>query len=234
MDFDVYCDESHTDVLCSKLSTAKYLIIGSLWLRTDNRSACKAGLHQLRKRHGIKSAEFKWQKVSPNKLDFYIDLIDWFFAQDTAVRFRCIAVDRQHVDLVKFHDSDQELAFYKFYYQLLHHWILDFNSYRVFCDFKSNRQHDRLPVLRDCLESSNLSSKIQSVQSVRSSDSVLLQLADILTGAASAKLNERLRKDSAKETVVERIEQRLGGEITHTWMNEPKFNVFVINLQGGW
>ncbi len=234
MEFDVYCDESHTDVLCSHSTHAKYLIIGSLWLRTDGRDSCKSGLHQLREKHDIRRAEVKWQKVSPNKLGFYIDLIDWFFTQGTSVRFRCIAVDRQHVNLVKFHDNDHELAFYKFYYQVLHHWILDFNQYNIFCDHKSNRDGQRLPVLSTCLNNSNLSSEIQRVQAIRSSDSVLLQLADVLTGAVSAKLNGSLKSDGAKQSVVDRLEQRLGRAIGHTWMNEPKFNVFVINLQGGW
>jgi len=57
------------------------------------------------------------------------------------MRFRCIAVDREQVNLA-LHQNDGELGFYKFYYQLLHHWILD-NEYRIFCDLKTNRGRRR-------------------------------------------------------------------------------------------
>lgn len=80
--------------------------------------------------------------MSPNRRDFYVELIDLFFAYGDNLRFRCIAVDRTQLNLA-LHDNDGELGFYKFYYQLLHHWILDFNSYRIFCDVKSNRDPKR-------------------------------------------------------------------------------------------
>ena len=35
-------------------------------------------------------------------------------------------INKNDVDLYKYHQNDQELGFYKFYYQVLHHWIFDF------------------------------------------------------------------------------------------------------------
>jgi len=160
--------------------------------------------------------------------------VQWFLDQGHHLRFRCIAVDHKQANLLKFHENDQELAFYKFYYQLLHHWILDFNEYAIFCDFKSNREGDRLEVLRRCLDYSNLSSQIRRVQAVRSSESVLLQLADVLTGAASARLNDKVTAGGAKEAVVATLETGLERRIQRTVHAEQKFNVFQINLRGGW
>ena len=233
MKFDIYCDESRPDLLSSKNPTSKFMTIGSLWLKTDDRSTYKNGIHNLRNKHQI-GGEFKWQKVSPSKLPFYLELVDWFYKQGDSLRFRCIAVEHNKVNLMHYHENDQELGFYKFYYQLLHHWILDFNEYAVFCDFKSNRRRDRLHVLRRCLEMSNLSSSIVNVQAVRSSESVLTQLADVLTGAAAARLNETLIEGGAKEKLATRLEEHLKKKIGHTWKSEQKFNVFVIDLQGGW
>lgn len=233
MKFDVYCDESHPDLLGSKRSPFQVLVIGGLWLAKQDRNRFKQTIHELRNKHKI-GGEFKWQKVSPSRQAFYNELIDWFFEQGDNLRFRCIAVERQKVNLLKYHDSDQELGFYKFYYQMLHHWILDCNEYAVFCDFKSNREPDRLHVLQRCLETTNLSSHITSVQSIRSKESVLVQLADVLTGAVASKLNNALRPGGAKSVLVSKIEAGLKRTIGRTIKGEQKFNVFVIDLRGGW
>jgi hypothetical protein len=34
--------------------------------------------------------------------------------------------------------------------------------------------------------------------------------------------------------LIHHVEQYLGGEIAHTFKSEEKFNVFKINLTGGW
>lgn len=176
--------------------------------------------------------EFKWQNVSASRLSYYSAIVDWFATQ-ADLRFRCIAVDREKVDLVRFHKADAELGFYKFYYQLLHHWILDYNDYSVFCDAKANRSRLRLPDLERCLNFSNLSSRVR-VQAIRSEESVLIQLADVLTGAASSTLNRTLHVGSARSRVVERLENALGRRIAPTSRGEQKFNVFQINFDGGW
>lgn len=233
MKFDVYCDESRPDLFCSKKPLANFVVIGSLWLQTEDRQKSKDAIHALRNRYKV-GGEFKWQKVSPSKSEFYLRLVDFFFDQGDRMRFRCIAVDRNKINLLHYHENDQELGFYKFYYQMLHHWILDCNDYGVFCDFKLNREMQRLPDLHRCLRYANLSSTISKVQATRSEESVLIQLADVLTGAASARINRSLREGTAKESLVRHIEDKLGRAIAHTWRSEQKFNVFDINPGGGW
>ncbi len=233
MNFDVYCDEARPDLLSSQKPQAKYMLIGSLWLEADNREKYKSDIHLLRDKYQI-GGEFKWQKASPSRFEFYRELIDWFYAQDEKLRFRCIAVDHEKVNLFHYHQSDQELGFYKFYYQMLHHWIMDFNDYTIFCDYKTNRHRNRLHVLKSCLASSNLSSSVSNVQAIKSRESVLMQLTDVLTGAASSRLNGLLKKTSTKLQIIKHLEQNLGRRIQHTSRSEQKFNVFVIDLQGGW
>ena len=233
MDFEVYCDESRPDLFASAHPAAQYMVIGSLWLPSDSREEVKKAIHALRDKHKI-GGEFKWQKISPSRETFYLELSDYFLELGDQLRFRCIAVDHAKVNLVHYHDNDQELGFYKFYYQMLRHWLDDFNEYAVFCDCKRNRDPQRLRVLQRCLDASILSSTISYVQAVRSDESVLIQLADVLTGMASARLNQSLGTDSAKKRLVEHFESRLGRTIRHTFKAEQKYNVFIINLQGGW
>ncbi len=232
MKFEVYCDEANPDVLTSANPRARYLMIGSLWLPEELRNEIKARIGALRQWHQA-WGEIKWSKVSPNRKDFYLELIDLFVGYGDNLRFRCIAVDRTQLNLA-FHDNDGELGFYKFYYQLLHHWVLDFNTYRVFCDIKSNRDPKRLHVLMQCLSRANLTSNINSVQSLPSHEVVLIQLCDLLLGAASSRINETLRDGTAKSALVNRLESALGRSLAPTHKMEEKFNIFKIRLQGGW
>ncbi len=233
MEIDVYCDESHPDLFASRDSVFSYLVIGGIWAARDNRSRFKAELHELRDKHHY-GGEFKWQKASGSKVEFYLDLVEWFFAQGDELRYRCVVVDKRRVDLARYHDGDQELGFYKFYYQLLKHWIRPGNAYQVFVDFKTNRRRDRLWDLRQCIEHACVESTIPLVQAVRSEESVLIQMADFLTGAVSASLNESVEGSASKWRLITEIEAKIGGGIRATGQWEKKFNVFVIQPHGGW
>lgn len=233
MKFEVYCDETLPDVLTSAHPSGRYLMIGSLWLPADLREDAKARIAELRQRHGV-HGEMKWRKISPSKLDFYTALIDLFMSFGLDLRFRCIAVEHQAMNL-GLHNGDAELGFYKFYYQVLHHWILDQNEYTVFCDLKQNRDRTRLQTLQRVLNYSNRTSIIRDVQSLPSSEVVLLQLSDVLLGAASARLNAREDLGAAKEAVIAHLERRLNrAKLGPTHKSEEKFNIFRIRLGGGW
>ena len=232
MNFDVYCDESGPELLHSKSPKGRYLVIGSLWMPETLRAEGKAALHALRDRHSIGS-EFKWRKVSPSKLGFYREVVDWFWTSGPDVRFRAIVVDRTKVDLVTFHDSDSELGFYKFYYQLLWHWTRECNQYRVFCDHKQNRLPGRLKTLATCLNRANLASKVV-VQATRSEESVFIQLCDVLTGLTQARFNGPERLGPAKMDLLGHLEAKLTHPLRATPLAEQKFNVFEIQPGGGW
>jgi len=232
MKFEVYCDETLPDLFTSQHPQARYLMIGSLWLPADLRETAKDRIAELRQRHGV-HGEMKWRKVSPSKLQFYTDLIDLFMSFGLDLRFRCIAVDREAMNL-DLHDGDAELGFYKFYYQVLHHWILDLNEYTIFCDLKHNRDRTRLATLRRVLNNANRTSIIRDVQSLPSPEVVLLQLCDVLLGAASARINALSDLGLAKKSVIAHLESRLGRRLGPTHKAEEKFNIFRIRLGGGW
>ncbi|MCP4697228.1 MAG: DUF3800 domain-containing protein [Gammaproteobacteria bacterium] len=233
MKFEVYCDESFPDLFTSKKRCSGYLLIGSLWLPADLRSEVKEKIQMFRRQNAT-WGEIKWTKISPSRIEFYCSLIDLFESYGQDMRFRCIAIDNQHFD-IGLRQGDAELGFYKYYYQLLHHWILDCNEYAIFCDTKTNRDPKRFQVLQKCLNNTNLLSRVNNVQALPSSQLALMQLCDILLGAASSRLNQRLTSGSAKETLVKRLESRLEiDELAPTQKYEQKFNIFHIRMQGGW
>ncbi len=232
MDFEIYCDENHPDLFTSAKPRAEYLMIGSLWLPCGIRNEIKQKIWSLRKGHNI-WGEIKWSKIGKGSLPFYKSLVDLFESYGEQLRFRCIAVRHREFDSC-WHGDDNELGFYKFYYQVLHHWILDFNSYRIFCDIKTNRDLGRLHTLKSCLKCSNISADIKDIQALPSKQVTLIQLSDLLLGIASARINNTLRKDSPKAELVSHLEERMNRKVAPTQRYEHKFNVFKINLQGGW
>ena len=231
MDFEIYCDESGHEALIQK-EAHPYVVIGGIWIPADQRHQLKEGLKVIRQQYGI-HGEMKWRKLSPAYFDFYKAVIDFFFQADY-IRFRAILVESDKVGHVKFNSNDSELSFYKFYYQLLHHWIFDFNQYEIFLDYKVNHDRQQLPKLCAVLNNSNLTSDIRFVQALPSEQSLGVQLADILTGLVATKFNNQAT-GSSKLGLIEYIEREyLKKSIEPTGKWEEKFNIFKINLQGGW
>lgn len=231
MDFEVYCDESGLEALNRK-DAHLHTAIGSIWMPSSFRSVFKDNINTIKHKHSV-YGELKWNKISPHFFHLYKEIIDYFF-QTKQLRFRVIIIEANKVDNYIFNNKDGELGFYKFYYQLLHHWIFDFNSYNIFLDHKKNRDRGRLKQLKICLERSNLTSNLTQLQGLSSEHSVGIQLADILTGLVNAKFNQVIT-GNAKKDLIEHVENTyLGNPIRPTLKWEEKLNVFRINLQGGW
>lgn len=231
MNFEIYCDESGIEALSHK-EAHLFTAIGGIWMPADYREIFKERMNSIRAKHNV-YGELKWNKISPKFFELYKDIIDYFF-QTEQLRFRTILVEAERVDNYVFNNKDIELGFYKFYYQLLHHWIFDFNNYNIFLDLKVNRDRTRLKALRNFLDYSNLTSGINQVQGLPSEQSLGIQLADILTGLTNAKFNKEITSE-AKLGLIAHIENTyLGNTIAPTPKWEEKFNVFKINLQGGW
>jgi hypothetical protein len=79
-------------------------------------------LRDFRKRANM-AAEFKWTKVSRGKLKEYREIIDIFNELTTSdlLHFEALIFDCHQIDHRSFSDGDNEVGFYKFYYQLLLH-----------------------------------------------------------------------------------------------------------------
>lgn len=228
---EIYCDESGVERFYADEPGEGYALIGSLWLHPDERGPSKQAIAQLREQHNV-FGEFKWNRVSASREGFYTDLVDLFFYRP--LRFRCIVVAASEVDPAKFHADDRELMFYKFYFQLLHHWIQPGVRYRAFVDDRTDHDRTRRSTLRDVLRNANREAVIESVQALPSDELDLLQLADVLLGAVSYQFHGHVpasrrtpsEDHSAKAKVVRAIQSRSGGRLTATSRSEPKFNVF--------
>jgi len=228
MKIEIYCDESRPDLFTSQRKDAAFLSIGGIWIPAASRDRIKSAIKSIREKHNI-HGEIKWTKVSAKALPFYCDLVDYFFSDDD-IRFRTILVDSTKTDLIRYHSGDAELGFFKFYYQLLHHWILESNEYSIFLDMKTYRNPQRITTLRNFLRNSNILASVSNIQSLPSTEVILIQLADLFTGAVNAKFNVSMSSQT-KLAIIDRIEHHLKKNITPTCKSESKFNVFQINLE---
>jgi len=230
MDFEVYCDESGLEALSNKKAHS-YFAIGSLWLPAANREELKSSIATIKEKHGV-NGELKWNKVSPAYLQLYLEIINFFF-NAPYLRYRVIIIEAEKADTLTFHNGDVELSFYKFYYHLLHHWLFDNNRYNIFVDLKVNRNKGRLKELQKLLNEANRTSNVTQVQGLPSEQSLGIQLADVLTGLVSAKFNHII-SSSAKKDLLNEIERLLQTPIAPTPKWEEKFNIFKIDMEGGW
>lgn len=228
MNYEVYCDETCVEALFDKESH-KYAVIGGVWIPSESRSELKIALNKIKEKYNL-LGEMKWQKISPSTIDMYKEIIATFFTSDN-IRFRAICINSAILDHNKFNHGSSELGFYKFYYLLIQQWLVNDNTYNIFVDYKVNGNRHRVKDLGNILQKTTMAT-VKQIQSLPSHESILIQLADILSGAvASAHNNENTSE--AKLAIRSLIEEYLGHKITGTSRLEQKFNIFDINLKKG-
>lgn len=232
MKYEVYCDESRQEYFSRPIYEIenKFVMIGGIWIKAEERELIKSHIKDIRAKHNL-FGEFKWNRVSPSKINFYKDIIQLFFHQE--IRFRCLVLPAEKLDRVEYHGDDAELMFYKFYYLMLHHWIYDSNSYSIFVDQKTNAQSNRINELRRILRNANLFATVEDVQALPSNEVDLLQLADILIGAVGHHFNADGNSE-AKKSIIELIEFNIGHKIQPTSKNVNKFNIFKWRPERKW
>jgi hypothetical protein len=70
---DIFCDES-----CHLQNDGQSaMVIGGVWAHHDSIANVSRALRELKKRHKLSPQfELKWSKVSPARLQFYLDAVD--------------------------------------------------------------------------------------------------------------------------------------------------------------
>jgi hypothetical protein len=224
--FNVYCDESGHLPNDSQPN----MVLGAVWCPLERVREMSDALRKLKKDYGLSPLmEVKWTKISPAKVDFYLALVDFFFDQ-VNLRFRALVVlDKSRLD----HDAfaqDHDTWYYKMYFSMLKVIITPDDRFRIYLDIKDTHSADKMRKLHGVL-CNNIydfdQNIIERVQTVRSHEVELLQLADLLIGAVQHAGRGPLN-DSAKDKVVRRVQQRSRyGLIRSTLVTEKKLNIFI-------
>lgn len=224
--YNLYCDEScHLEN-----DQQKAMVLGAIWCPLDKSREIAIRLREIKQKHGLSPQfEVKWTKVSPAKVDLYLDLIDYFFDDDD-LNFRALIVpDKSKLQHDHFHGQDHDRWYYKMYFDMLKVIFSPDARYRLYLDIKDSRGAEKSRMLHEvlCNNMYDFSRKvIERLQLVHSHEVEQMQLVDLLIGAISY-LNRGLHGSSAKEALISRIQQRSGYSLKKsTLYRENKVNLF--------
>lgn len=235
--FNIYCDEScHLEH-----DRIPVMVLGALWCPAHRAAAIARRVRDIKEKHSLPAEfEVKWTKISPAKVNLYLDLADYIFDEDD-LHFRGVVIaDKAVLDHAAFNQT-HDTWYYKMCFRMLEPIIDPEHCYRVYLDIKDTRSEQKRAKLEEVLRNSRYDSVgriIERVQQVRSHESGLMQLADLLIGAIShqnriqtgdlqGQATGPARRSPAKREVIRRIQRRSGKSLVNTtWLREPKLNLF--------
>lgn len=224
--YNIYCDEScHLEH-----DNQKIMVLGAIWCPLEKVKELDIAIRGIKGKYGLSPTfEIKWTKVSPAKVDFYLELINLFFDHEN-LHFRALIVqDKNKLDH-ELYQQDHDTWYYKMYFDMLKAILEPDARYRIYLDIKDTRSADKTSKLKDVLCNSIYdfrSQIIERIQTVRSHEIEILQMTDLLIGAISY-VNRGLTQNSAKVALVEQIRAKSGYTLTQTnLLRENKVNIFV-------
>lgn len=228
MAINIYCDEScHLEN-----DNIQTMVIGGIYLPEKSVQQINKDIDRIKKENGIsKFREIKWVKVSKSMETYYIDLINYFF-ENELLSFRAVIVpDKTKLNHDEFNQTFDDF-YYKMYYLTLVKILGVDNNINVYIDIKDTNGAKKIKKLQDFLNAKAKDpKKISRIQQIRSHESTVLQLADLLIGAV-AYINRGLHTNEAKNAICRLILEKTGQKLTKTSQyDERKFNV--LYFEGG-
>lgn len=206
------------------------MVIGAIFIDRKRVPEIKRRVLEIQSVHFIKG-ELKWIKTSAKTIPFYKDLFSYLFSLDSQTfSYKCIVVKKSELDYSRYHDGDKELAFYKFYYELLKNRLDSGKKYYIFLDFKPSKSKDRVRRIGEFLTMVNPSVQIKHIQAYSSLDNIFIQIADILTGAVGYEKNYK-KTSQNKVELVNIIAQSIGRDnldFCSSFNGDKKLNIFCI------
>lgn len=224
--FNIYCDEScHLENDHQPL-----MVLGAVWCPIEKSREIAVRVREIKKKYNLSDKyEIKWSKVSPSKLEFYLEILDYFLDDDD-LHFRALVVPDKTKLRHDLYKQTHDVFYYKMFFNLLKVILDPDNCYRIYFDIKDTNSSERLAKLHDVLCNSiyDFDSKvIERLQAVRSHEVEQIQLSDFLTGIISY-VNRGLGDSQAKLSLIERLRQRSGYSLTKTTLlREEKLNIFL-------
>ncbi len=219
--FNFYCDES-----CHLQNDKQpFMLIGYVSCAYNQVKIHSQNISAMKNKHHV-FYETKWSGLSKSAYPLYNELIDYFFATD--LQYRAIVIDKSQIKHEQFDQSHDDF-YYKMYYQLISKKLSPECNYNIYLDIKDTRSAKKVNGLKRFLNSNFIA--VRNLQNIRSHESELMQLTDIITGAISYHLRG-LDKVIAKKKIIEKIQAHSNHLLTHSTRREDqKFNLFFIDLK---
>ncbi len=224
MEYNIYCDEScHLEH-----DNSDVMVIGSVWCEKQHIKKVNKDIRSIKTKHNLSSwLEVKWTKVSPGKLGFYLDVLDYFQNNDNLHYRAIVASGKKKLDHKTYNNDDYDLWYYKMYFLMLDWIIKPLNQYNIFMDIKDTRGGKRVRKLKEVLSNNRYDFNgecIRQVVQINSRESELLQVGDLISGAITH-YNRFGVGESAKGNVIKKLRSIYNLDISSPY-SDDKFNVF--------
>lgn len=205
-----------------------YMVLGAISCPTDRSHELARELRTIRQKHRIpEHFEIKWTKVSPAQLEFYTDIINFFFHTDD-LQFRAVVANKAGLDHSRF-DQTHDDWYYKMMYYLIYRLLPSNDGAFIYLDKKDTNGQNKINKLRQVIANAEYDfsrNNLRRLQIVESHHVSLLQLADLLIGAVNY-ANRNLTTSKAKLTLVNQIRDITSLSLTRsTAADATKFNIF--------
>jgi len=221
---NIYCDES------CHLQNDKmpFMVLGAVWCPRYKVKEITNRINEIKEKHGLKkSAEIKWVKVSPSKIEFYKEILNYFFDNEN-LHFRGLVADKKNLKYDEYKQSHDDW-YYRMYFTLLKIIFNPIEKYRIYLDIKDTRGGSRVSELHEilCNKFKDYSRGVYyQLQLIRSNETSIIQITDLINGALSYSSRD-LKTSPTKMELIDLIKNRSGLNLTHsTFPRETKFNLF--------
>lgn len=224
---NIYCDEScHLEKDKSNI-----MLIGAMYCEEQYKDSIFKDIRNIKVKHGLSSwFEIKWTKVSYGKLEFYKDLIDYFFQNDNLFFRVVIAHEKKELNHTKYNLGSYDLWYYKIYFLVLDKIILPTDEYRIFIDIKDTKGGPKIRKLQDVLCNNIYDFKqevVRDIKQINSKESEILQLADLIMGGIGYFSRNLTIKQNGKKELIDYMLNNYNIDFTeNTIKSEKKFNIF--------
>jgi len=228
--YNIYCDES----CWMRFDDTHVIAWGAIWCPSNKVSEIHRALREIKSKHGLPvDFEVKWNKVSIGKIDFYSELVSYFFAREDLYYRGLIAPDKSILDHISFNQTHNDW-YYKMYFDLLK-VIIDPKytpeaSFNIYFDLTDKWQPYRLRQLNTVFKrylGDYTDEIVLNLQGVESKEVGIIQIVDLITGAITY-ANRGLNTNEAKLEIIEIIRRNTNLSLKDsTSATRKKFNLLV-------
>ncbi len=229
MKYIVYSDEScHLEY-----DNSPVMVLGAMYCDASHKERIFKDIRDIKIKHGLSSFfEIKWTKVSESKIDFYLELLEYYLNNKDLFYRGLIAKGKNDLDNMKYNSGDYDLWYYKMYFLMLDQIVNPENEYKILVDIKDTRGGKRVEKLREVLCNNVYDFRqevITQISQINSKESEILQLADLINGALAYHhrgLDKLDESNPGKKAFVEALEEKKSLDV-RTSRGEKKFNLFI-------
>lgn len=234
---NIYCDEScHLEH-----DNSNVMLMGAISCPETEKERIYREIRNIKTQYNISTwREIKWTSVSVAEVDFYKELINYFIRED-CLSFRSVVLkNKSKLNHEKYNNNCHDNWYYKMYYYLLNPMVDNIQGeYKIFIDIKDTNSQAKVDKLQEVLCNNKydfMHEVIKSIIQIKSHESEIMELTDLIMGAIQYyhnNYNNKINANSGKVEILNYLLSFYGNAInlgTHRGV-QKKFDIFLWELR---